>query len=289
MRDSAFQRLEEGRPGAAANIGKLLLEAGKLTPLQAEKIMSFQKERGIRFGQAAVELGFVQPKDIAEMLALQFDYPYLRKGQSKLSERLVAAYDPFSPAVEALRSLRTQLMLRWFSAGNKFVMFACHEPSSGSSLTIANLAIVFSQLGERTLIIDANLRTPRQHTLFGMGNDSGLTDILVQRADLSAIQKVQSLIGLYVLTAGTLAPNPQELLGRGQLAAVFDEVQHQFDIVLIDTAPLSESSDAQLLGPFAKGVIMVLQKNVTSARGAEKLNMAMKVTGAERLGVILTT
>ncbi len=289
MRDSAFQRLEEGRPGAAANIGKLLLEAGKLTPLQAEKIMGFQKERGIRFGQAAVELGFVQPKDIAEMLALQFDYPYLRKGQSKLSERLVAAYDPFSPAVEALRSLRTQLMLRWFSAGNKSVMFASHEPSSGSSLTIANLAIVFSQLGERTLIIDANLRTPRQHTLFGMGNHSGLTDVLVQRADLSAIQKVQSLIGLYVLTAGTLAPNPQELLGRGQLAEVFDEVQHQFDIVLIDTAPLSESSDAQLLGPFAKGVIMVLQKNVTSARGAEKLNMAMKVTGAERLGVILTT
>lgn len=287
MRESVFQSLE-GRTAHAGNIGKLLLEAGKLTPLQAEKTMILQKERGIRFGQAAVELGYVQQKDIAEILAVQFDYPYLRKGQSKLNDKLVAAYEPFSQAVEALRSLRTQLMLRWFSAGNKFVMFASYESNPACSLTVANLAIVFSQLGERTLIIDGNLRSPRQHVLFGMHNDTGLSDILAQRGDIGAIQRVPSLVGLHLLSAGTTPPNPQELLGRAPLGELLQAVQHEFDIVLIDTSPLKESSDAQLMGPLAKAVVLMLQKDVTRARGAEKLNAAMKVAGAETLGVIVT-
>ena len=286
MRESVFQSLE-GHLSHAGNIGKLLLDAGKLTPIQAEKTMRLQKERGIRFGQAAVELGFVQQNDIAEILALQFDYPYLMKGQSALSARLLAAYEPFSKSVESLRSLRTQLMLRWFSAGNKCVMFASYDANEMCSLAVANLAIVFSQLGERTLVIDGNLRSPCQHTLFGTPTHSGLTDILAQRADLGAIQKVESLIGLSLLSAGSSAPNPQELMGRPQLGDLLNEVQYEFDVVLIDSAPLNESSDAQLLGPFAKAVVMVLQKNKTPTRSAEKLNTAMKVTGAKRLGAIL--
>lgn len=287
MRESVFQSLDAGHAGNAGHIGTLLLDAGKLNAQQAEQTLQRQKERGVRFGQAAVELGFVQQKDIEEVLAVQFDYPYLRKGQSPLSEKLVAAYEPFSTAVEALRSLRTQLMLRWFSAGRRTVMFAGYEPHAGCSQTLANLAIVFSQLGERTLIIDGNLRRPRQHKLFGVDNHSGLADVLAQRADLGAIQKIESLIGLHLLPAGAAAPNPQELLGRPQLAEVLEEASRQFDTVLIDTAPLSESSDAQLFGPLAKGVVMVLQKNTTTVRNAEKLNAAMTLTGAERLGVIL--
>ncbi len=288
MRESAFQRLEEARPEHLGSIGKLLLDAGKLTAQQAEKVMLYQKANGIRFGQAAVQLGYVLQKDIAEVLALQFEYPYLRKGQSKLNERLVAAYEPFSPSVEALRSLRTQLMLRWFSVGNKFLMFACYEPGWNCSLNIANLGIVFSQLGERTLIIDANLRQPHHHTLFGLSNDCGLSDVLAHRANLDCIQKVESLIGLYVLVAGTSAPNPQELLGRPALAGIFAAVKDEFDIVLIDTACLGGSSDAQSIGPLAKGVVMLLREGTTTARNAGKLNAALKLTGAERLGVILT-
>ena len=287
MRASVFQALA-GDSAQAGNIGKLLLDAGKLTTLQAEQTLALQKQRGIRFGEAAVELGYVQSKDIAEILALQFDYPYLVKGKSALDNKLVAAYAPFSPAVEALRSLRTQLMLRWFSFGQKCVVFACYERNTGCSLTVANLAIVFSQLGERTLVIDGNLRTPHQHSLFGLPNESGLSDILAQRADIGAIQQVTSLVGLHVLTAGSAAPNPQELLGRAHLGRLLDALQHDFDVVLIDTSPLQESSDAQLLAPPAQGVVMVLKKDSTPTRSAEKLDAAMKLTKAERLGVILT-
>ena len=287
MRESVFQHLA-GDSAQAGNIGKLLLDAGKLTTLQAEQTLALQKQRGIRFGEAAVELGYVQPKDIAEILAVQFDYPYLIREKSALDDKLVAAYAPFSPAVEALRSLRTQLMLRWFSFGQKCVMFASYERDAGCSLTVANLAIVFSQLGERTLVIDGNLRTPHQHSLFGLPNDSGLSDILAQRADVGAIQKVTSLVGLHILSAGSSAPNPQELLGRAHLGRLLDELQHEFDVVLIDTAPLQESSDAQLLAPPAQGVVMVLKKDSTPTRSAEKLDAAMKLTKAERLGFILT-
>lgn len=288
MRESVFQSLDSAHGSNAGHIGTLLLDSGKLTAQQAEQILQRQKETGLRFGEAAVELGFVKQKDIDEVLAVQFDYPYLRKGKSRISTQLVAAYEPFSQAVEALRSLRTQLMLRWFAVGNKSVMFASHEPGAGCSLTVANLAIVFSQLGERTLIIDGNLRRPRQHELFGLQNNSGLSDILAQRADLSAVQKVDSLLGLHVLSAGAAAPNPQELLGRPQLAEVLEEANRQYDIVLIDTAPVSESSDAQLFGPLARGAVLVLRKNTTPVRSAEKLNAAMKLTGAKTLGVILS-
>jgi protein-tyrosine kinase len=273
---------------SAGNIGKTLLESGKITEAQAEKILQYQKERGIRFGQAAVDLGFITEKDIAQVLSQQFAYPYLRKGESALDEKLVAAYEPFSGQVEALRSLRTQLMLRWFSQGHKFAQFAGYETGIGASLTVANLGIVFSQLGERTLVMDGNLRKPYQHALFGKANDVGLTDVLAGRASLSCIQKVENLVGLSLLSAGTPAPNPQELLGRAQMAQTMSQLALDYDVVLVDSAPLSFSSDAQLLGAACKGIVLVSRKDYSKARDAVKLHSIVKTTGAEILGVILT-
>ena len=288
MNDSYADTQIENRSAQTGNIGQLLLDSGKLDPQQAEQTLLYQRAQGVKFGQAAVALGFIEEKDIAEVLSLQFAYPYLTKGESALHPRLIAAYEPFSAQVESLRSLRTQLMLRWFSLGNKLAMFAGYESDIGCSLTVANLAIVFSQLGERTLVIDGNLRKPHQHKLFGKENERGLTDLLVQRATTDCVQKIESLRGLYLLTAGTAAPNPQELLARPQLLRTLSSLQLDYDVVLVDSAPLSESSDAQLLGTLVKGLVMVCQKDRSKMRNTEKLHAAMKMTGAELLGVILT-
>ena len=154
---------------AAANtrgrsIGVILIDSGRLSADNAERILRLQKEQGKRFGDAAIELGLLTEDDIRFALSSQFDYPYLPLGDSSLSHELVAAYKPFSPVVEQLRALRSQLMLRWFDAAAQRKSLAIVSPGAGEgrSFIAANLAIVFSQQGQRTLLIDANLRTARR-------------------------------------------------------------------------------------------------------------------------------
>ena len=98
------------------SIGAILIDTGRLSAENAERILRLQKEQGKRFGDAAIELGLLNEDDIRFALSSQFDYPYLLAGDNSLSQELVAAYKPFSPAVEQLRALRSQLMLRWFDA-----------------------------------------------------------------------------------------------------------------------------------------------------------------------------
>ena len=144
------------------SIGAILVESGKLTQENAEPILRLQQEENLPFGEAAVKLGMLSPKDIQFALAHQYDYPYLMPGDGTVSNELLAAYQPFSPQVEALRGLRSQLLLRWFSGSREQKMLSIVSPGEGEgrSYLAANLALVFAQLGERTLLIDADMRAP---------------------------------------------------------------------------------------------------------------------------------
>ena len=197
-------------------VGQLLLDAGKLNPAGAERVLQLQQKEKLRFGEAALKLGLINEADLHHALAKQFDYAYLTPGDGHFSPDLVAAYQPFSLQVERLRALRGQLMLRWFSTGHKALAITGIHPGDGASYLTANLAVVFSQLGERTLLIDADLRHPRQHVLFNLGHRPGFSDMLAGRAGLSAVTRIPNLLNLSVLTAGTVPPNPAELLSRAQ-------------------------------------------------------------------------
>ncbi|HZV67553.1 MAG TPA: chain length determinant protein tyrosine kinase EpsG, partial [Telluria sp.] len=129
---------------AESRMGAMLLDAGKITPDNAERVLRMQKDLGIRFGEAAVRLGLISEEDIQYVLARQFDYPYLLKGESALSPQLVAAFEPFSAQVEALRAIRSQLMLRWFARGRKALAVVGVDPDDGVSIFTSNLAVVFS-------------------------------------------------------------------------------------------------------------------------------------------------
>ncbi len=149
---------EEARPSANdacdnRRIGAILVDEGKLRIQDAERILYAQKEKGLRFGEAAIALGLVTESDIQRALSLQHDYPYLLPNESKVSRKLGAAYEPFGKQGEALRALRSQLLLRWFSGESERRTLAVVSPDRGDgrSVLCANLAIVFSQLGESTL------------------------------------------------------------------------------------------------------------------------------------------
>lgn len=268
-------------------MGVLLLDAGKLTPEDFERVLRMQNETGIRFGEAAVRLGLVGEDDIQQVLARQFAYPYLQKGQAGLSPKLVAAYQPFSPQVEALRAIRSQLMLRWFARGRRALAIVGVDPDDGAALFAANLAIVFAQLGEQTLLVDANLRAPRQQDAFALKPRQGLSDLLAGRAGFDAIARVPAFADLSVLPAGTLPPNPQELLARDGFRNLHAQLENHYDVVLYDMAPFQVGVDAVAVASRAGGALLVTRKHHTRiahiGRAAEQLRDA----GCEVLGSVV--
>ena len=272
------------------SIGAILIDTGKLTVDSAEHILHFQKENGLQFGDAALRLGLLTEQDIQFALARQYDYPYLLAGEGRVSEELVAAYAPFSPQVEGLRALRSQLMLRWFTdeAERKTLAIVSPGRSEGRSYLAANLAVVFSQLGEHTLLIDADLRNPRQHQLFGLENRSGLSSILSHRGDACDVQRIPSFVDLSVLPSGPLPPNPQELLGRPIFAKLMDEFSREFDVVILDTPAASDCADGHTVAVRASGALLVARKHQSSLGGLGAMHDALRRVGVQVVGSVVS-
>lgn len=277
------------RPSAGASIGAILIDAGRLTPENAERILRLQKEQGKRFGDAAIELGLLGEDDIRFALSSQFDYPCLPAGDSSLSPELVAAYKPHSASVEHLRALRSQLMLRWFDNELNHKALAIVSPGAreGRSFIAANLAIVFSQLGERTLLIDADLRHPRQHELFKLDNSAGLSGLLAGRNGTEGVQRVSSLRSLAVLPAGAVPPNPQELLGRPIFAETLARLARDFDVVIIDTPAGSSFAEAQTVAVRAGAALLLARQNQSSVPQLLALKRSLELAGATLVGSVL--
>ena len=210
--ESAFPAGDASQP-----IGALLVDAGRLAAENVQRILDYQKKAGLPFGEAGVAMGLLDEEDVQRALALQFGHAYLAP-DSGLGNELIAATDPDSAAVEHLRALRSQLMLRWFENDARQAALAVVSPGSGEgrSYITANLAVLFSQLGKRTLLIDADLRRPRQHHIFGLPGRVGLSGVLAGRAGWDAVCEIKSLPDLSVLPAGATAAQPAGAAGAAR-------------------------------------------------------------------------
>lgn len=287
MNSPVLSPLTADHAAAEMSMGALLVDTGKLTLDDAERVLRMQKELGIRFGEAALRLGLVSEGDIAQVLARQFSYPYLQPGQAGLSPRLVAAYEPFSPQVESLRAVRSQLMLRWFARGRRALAIVGVDPDDGASLFASNLAVVFSQLGEQTLLVDANLRAPRQQEVFGIKPRQGLSDLLAGRADLDVIARVPAFVDLSVMPAGTLPPNPAELLAREGFRNLNTQLESRYDVVLYDLPPFATGADALAVAGRAGGVLLVARKDHTRIASVSRMAEQLVEAGGEVLGSVV--
>jgi protein-tyrosine kinase len=247
-------------------IGAILVEQGRLNAADVEEIQRFANLNGIRFGEAAVQLQRITQNDIESAIAQQYNYPVLaRGGDGGVADDVVAAHQPQSEIVEPLRALRSQLILRWLnSTERKVLAVTSPERGEGRSWLAANLATMFAQLGERTLLIDADMRHPRQHRLFNIDNSVGLSALLTGRAGREIARRIHPQLRLFVLPAGVMPPNPQELLARQVFDVILDHFAAQFSLVIIDTPAISETADAQLLAANAGSAIMVARRNRTS-------------------------
>lgn len=275
---------------AERSIGAILVDTGKLALDDAERILRAQKDHGLRFGEAAIMLGLVTRADMDLALASQYDYPYLLQAENgEVAAELIAAYEPFSPQVEALRALRSQLMLRWFTGEEERRTLAIASPgrSDGRSYLAANLAVVFSQLGEHTLLIDADMRNPRQHQLFKLDNRQGLSSLLSGRGERSMIERIPSFVDLSVLSAGPIPPNPQELLGRPAFARLLAEMVEEYDIVIIDTPAAADYADVQTIAVRASGALLVARSSRTRVSEFRELSKTFSQSGVAMVGSVL--
>jgi protein-tyrosine kinase len=286
-----LESASRGTGATARHIGAILMEEGKLTASDAEQVLARQRELGWRFGEAAIELNLITDSDLRQALAKQYEFPYLVSGPDGVSKELIAAWNPFHATVEELRAVRTQLLMRWFNpeAGRRTLAITSACPREGRSFVAANLAVVFSQLGQRTLLIDADFRAPRQQSIFNIADRFGLSSVLSGRADLSAAVPVTGLTGLAVLPCGPVPPNPLELLSRGSFAALLGRAQAEYDLVLIDTPPASDYADAQSIAFRAGDVLLLSRRDQTRVEDTERAVRELSDASARIVGTLMNS
>ncbi len=207
---------------------------------------------------------------------------------SRTADR-VTSEQPRSPVAEAFRAVRTSLE---FSVpadqqgGRVFLVSSC-SPREGKTTVASNLAIVLAQDGKRTLLIDADLRKPRVHEVMGVDSARGLSNVLVGRARAEDVVLATVHENLWVLPAGTLPPNPAELLGRPAVKVLFDALRQSFDRIVVDTAPVGIVTDAAVLARVADTVLLVVAAGRTKKRSAEHGAALLATVGSPATGVIM--
>jgi receptor protein-tyrosine kinase len=270
------------------SIGSILVAEDRLGEQDIRRVLELQRTEGLRFGEAALRLGLISESDLRQALSRQYDFPQLPPTHESVSTELVAAHVPFHRRVEELRALRTQLLIRWFNTAPRRRMLAVVSPGTGEgrSYLAANLALVFSQLGGRTLLIDADLRRPRQHALFNVSDRVGLSTVLSGRSDHGAAVPVNGFSGLWLLPAGAIPPNPQELLSRPAFATLVAEAQSRFDIILFDTPPGKLYADVQSVTAQACGAVVLARKDHTAVADVKNVIRDVLASGAQVVGSV---
>jgi protein-tyrosine kinase len=270
-------------------VGAILAEQGKLGPGDVERVLQLQQRQGSSFGEAALRVGLITKEDLQSALAAQYDFPHLLPGAGGISTEVVVAYEPLHPRAEELRALRAELLIRWSKAEVRQRVLAIVSPGRGEgrSYVAANLAVLFSQLGERTLLIDADLRAPRQQRIFDIPDTIGLSAVLSGRADRSAVVPIPNFSRLSVLPAGAHPPNPQELLSRHVLGDLLQQLRTEFDVILLDTPPAKLYADARIVAFRAGSAMVLARKGHTRLADTTGVIREFDNTGARVVGTVL--
>lgn len=267
-------------------IGAILLDSGKITQKQANLIFEQQAIDDSRFGDAAIKLGYVEEKDIKFAISNQFNFSYLFPNDERVDPCLISAFVTEGPQVEAFKTLRTQLSLRWFEE-NKSIVVCSPVSGCGSSYVSANLSVLFAQAGKRTLLIDANFRHPSQHLCFRHKNQYGFSQILADNSDLSVIEGIDGLNHLHVLFTGATPPNPAELLERHKFAREHKLLEDNFDVLIYDAPPINTYSDTQLLLSVVGGGLLIAKKEETQINDLKLAKQKIENVRAVPVGVVL--
>ena len=206
----------------------------------------------------------------------------------KLSE-LITITESRSPISEAYRTLRTNLDFAGLDRALKTLVVTSAGVSEGKSTTLANLAVVSAQAGRRVILVDADLRRPMLHQVFGLANDTGLTTMMMDDAALASPPLNQTGVdGLSVLTSGPLPPNPAEVMGSRRMEEIIAALAERADQVLFDTPPVVAVTDAAVLATKVDGVVLVVSAGHTRRDHARTAVQRLQQINARLVGAVLT-
>lgn len=205
----------------------------------------------------------------------------------RVSAHLVTHIAPRSAAAEAYRSLRTSIQFASPDEPLKTILITSAGPKEGKTLTVANLGITTAQLGAKTLMLDSDLRRPMLHRLFNSTKEPGLTNALTESIELTDTIHETEIDNLWVMTCGTLPPNPAELLSSKRMKKLLTELKERFDIVILDSPPVIAVTDAVVLSSEVDGMALVIQSGETSEDAVLRARTLLENVHAKIIGAVL--
>jgi tyrosine-protein kinase Etk/Wzc len=305
--DNLLSQYQLSRIGESAETGRVSVIDAAMTP---EIPVSPHRKRavliaallGLVLGIAAAMLAdrfddaVQNPDEVRDRLHLTVlgSIPRVRRSEAgQLDEtqekafRLVTHVEPQSLVAEAFRSLRTNVTFARAHQDLRTLMITSPAPGEGKSTVAVNLATTFAQQGQRTLLVDADLRRSVLDQTFAIARSPGLTDVLVGAQALDSVVRPTDVPNLSILPSGHFPPNPSELLGSGQMRAMIELAKQSFDIVLIDSPPVLAVTDAAVLSTVVDGSIIVIRLGVTAREAVRRAVSQLRVVNGRILGAVL--
>ena len=202
---------------------------------------------------------------------------------------LIAVAEPRSPISEAYRTLRTNLDFASLDQDLKTIVVTSASGGEGKSTTLANLGVVSAQTGRKVVLVDADLRRPSLHTVFGLDNETGLTTMMMDDSSLASPPVQETGVeGLRVLTSGPLPPNPADLMGSRRMEEVIGALAEGADQVFFDSPPVVAVTDAAVLATKVDGVLLVISAGKTRREQARIAVQRLEQISARLVGTVLT-
>jgi receptor protein-tyrosine kinase len=281
LSDDSVDEIEAAMRGTHMSFAETAIQVGRVTPNEVQDAMLWVRRGGSRAQTSVVETAIRRQ---AEGRAVTLRHA----AQVRPGSQLILVHEPDNPRSERLRALRTELMLLLSEARNQANLIALLSPcaAEGRTQLAAEMAIAFSQLGRRTLLVDADLRRPRQHKLFGTDNQWGLAQALAF-GEPPKLLGVEGLPQLSLLLSGPLAPNPLELLSDGRFEQLMSEWRYHYQFVVIDTPPVSEYADGLAIATLAGAVLVVGRAAQTAHRSMKEMLRRLASTKSRILGAVI--
>jgi len=200
---------------------------------------------------------------------------------------LINKYDPHSPFVESFRSLRTDLQFYRIDNPLKKMLITSSIPGEGKTLVTANLALAYAELGHKVVILDADIRKPKQPTVFGVDRVPGFTDYFMDLVPYEKIVRKLAVRNLTLIPSGTIPPNPTEVLNSQRMADLIERLEQEYDYILVDAPPMLTISDAKTISRLVDNILLVFRFAQTEKRYVSEVANSLRVSKAQVIGFVL--
>jgi len=212
-----------------------------------------------------------------------------------MRKEVIVQKNPKSPTAEVFRTLRTNIQFINSKKDLKTLLITSTLPGEGKSWTSANLAVTFAEAGKKVIIIDADMRKGRQHSIFGVENEYGLSNFLsgidntgrVENADITKYIQRTEVPNLYLISKGDTPPNPSELLASDATMSMIADLEKIFDLIIFDGPPSLIVTDALILSRLVDSTIIVVEHNITKKDNLAKVKKDIENVGGKIAGVVI--